>query len=56
VEIHQPDTCSLTVTTEAVSPLPVPTLEQQRAQDTHTQVLTQTPQKKILEDWNKKED
>jgi len=42
------------VTTEAVSPLPGPTFEQQRAWDKQTQVLTQNPQKKILEDWNKK--
>jgi hypothetical protein len=32
-EIHHPDNSSLTVTTEAVSPLPGPTVEQQRARD-----------------------
>jgi hypothetical protein len=41
------------MTTEAVSPLPGPTFKQQRARDKHSQVLTETPQKKILEDWNK---
>ena len=39
--------------TETVSPLPGPTFKQQRAEEKHSQVLTETPQKKILEDWNK---
>jgi hypothetical protein len=43
------------VAIEAVSPSPGPMGEQQRARDKHSEVLTEKPQKIILEDRNKRE-
>ena len=56
VVIHHPDTCSLTLATEAVSPLPGPTDERKQEQDEHSKVLTETPQKKIWQHMNKKKE
>jgi hypothetical protein len=51
MKLHLQDTCSLTVANEAVSELPGPRSEQKQGREKHRlEVLTVTPQQKILKD------
>jgi hypothetical protein len=55
VDIHHPHTCTLTVASEAVSPLTKATYEKKRARSKrHSKVLIGTPQKKNLKHRNRK--
>jgi hypothetical protein len=53
-ELHNPDTCPLTVVIEAYSPLPFPTAQQRRSRYKHySPFLSITSHKRILGDRNR---